>query len=99
MNEIDTSIQHITPSGGNIFADLGFEPQEANKLKIKAQLMAQLSEWIKEQSLKQEDAAQLLQVTRPRVSDVMTGKTGKFTIDALVDMVERVGYQVRVQIV
>lgn len=99
MNKIDTSIQHVTLSGGNIFADLGFEPQEANKLKIKAQLMAQLSEWIKEQSLRQEDAAQLLQVTRPRVSDVMTGKTSKFTIDALVDMVERVGYQVQVQIV
>ncbi len=98
MNDIDTSITHITPKGGNIFEDLGFEPREAAKLKIKAQLMSQISEWIKEKQLKQEEASSLLQVTRPRVSDVMRGKTGKFTIDALVDMLERTGKHVTLQV-
>ena len=99
MNNIDTSITHITPKGGNIFEDLGFEPREAAKLKIKAQLMCQISEWIKEKQLKQEEASSLLQVTRPRVSDVMRGKAGKFTIDALVDMLERTGKHVSVQVI
>jgi len=99
MNNIDTSITHITPSNGNIFADLGFEPQEASKLKIKAQLMCHISEWIKKEQLKQEEASQLLHVTRPRVSDVLCGKSGKFTIDALVDMLERIGKHVSIQIV
>ena len=98
MNDIDTSITHITPEGGNIFEDLGFEPKEANKLKIKAQLMCQISEWIKEKKLKQEEASSLLEVTRPRVSDVMRGKTGKFTIDALVDMLEKTGKHVTVHV-
>ena len=98
MNDIDTSITHITPQGGNIFEDLGFEPREAAKLKIKAQLMCQISEWIKEKQLKQEEASSLLHVTRPRVSDVMRGKTGKFTIDALVDMLERTGKHVTLQV-
>ena len=98
MNTIDTSISHITAENGNVFEDLGFSRQEATKLKIKAQLMCQISEWIKEQHLKQEDASRVLHVTRPRVSDVLRGKSTKFTIDALVDMLERIGKHVTVQV-
>ncbi len=96
--EIDTEIRHITPVGGNIFEDLGFEPAEAAKLKIKAQLMRELSEWIEQKHLKQEEAAKLLRVTRPRVSDVMRGKAGKFTIDALIDMLELSGRHVCISV-
>ncbi len=98
MNNINTSITHITSKDDNIFEDLGFSPREASKLKIKAQLMCQISEWIKEQQFKQEEASQILKVTRPRISDVMRGKSGKFTIDALVDMIEKTGKHVTVQI-
>lgn len=98
MNDIDTSITHITPVDGNVFADLGFAPIEAAKLKIKAQLMIQLDEWIKTEQLKQEAVARVLQISRPRVSDVVRGKTNKFTIDALVDMLERAGKHVTVQV-
>ncbi len=98
MNTVDTTITHITPENGNVFEDLGFDHQEAAKLKIKAQLMCQISEWIKEKQLKQDEASRLLHVTRPRVSDVLRGKSGKFTIDALVDMLERIGKHVSVQV-
>ena len=98
MNSIDTSIALITSESGNVFEDLGFNSQEAAKLKIKAQLMSQISEWIKEKQLKQEDASHLLHVTRPRVSDIMRGKSGKFTIDALIDMLERTGKHVTVHV-
>ncbi len=98
MMQVDTSIAHITPAGGNVFEDLGFEPREAAKLKIKAELMSRLSEWIKAQHLTQADAARLLQVTRPRVSDLMRGKLGKFSIDALVDMLERAGMHVTIRV-
>ncbi len=98
MSDINISITHITPVNGNVFADLGFAPVEAAKLKIKAQLMLQIDEWIKAEQLKQGEAAQLLQISRPRVSDVVRGKTGKFTIDALVDMLERAGKRVTVQV-
>ncbi|MCK5898983.1 MAG: XRE family transcriptional regulator [Methylococcales bacterium] len=98
MNHLDTSISHITTENGNVFEDLGFKPIEATKLKIKAQLMCQISEWIKNKSLKQEEASNLLHVTRPRISDIMTGKSNKFTIDALVDMVERTGKHITIQV-
>ena len=98
MNNTDTSVTHVTPSGSNIFEELGFSGQEATKLKIKAQLMCSISEWIKDEELKQEEASHVLHVTRPRVSDVMRGKTSKFTIDALIDMLERTGKHVTLQV-
>ena len=98
MNTIDTTITHITPENGNIFKDLGFSNEESVKLKIKAQLMCSISEWIKKKQLKQEEASAFLHVTRPGVSDIMRGKTNKFTIDALVDMLEKTGQHVTVQV-
>ncbi len=77
MKNTDTSISHITTVGTNIFEELGFSSQEATKLKIKAPLMCLISEWIKDKQLKQEEASQLLHVTRPRVSGVMRGQSRK----------------------
>ena len=103
---INTKSARITPAGGNVFADLGFEPAEAqalqaqsqriisDKIAIKEKLMGELALWIDTENLKQADAAQILGVTRPRVSDVINKKTPKVTIDALVDMLARTGKRV-----
>ena len=48
MNSIDTSITHITLKKDNVFEDLGFAPEEASKLKVKAQQRRQLSERIRD---------------------------------------------------
>ncbi len=53
--------------------------------------MGELVEWIEDHHLKQVQAAEILMVSRPRVSDVVNKKTAKFTIDALVEMLSRVG--------
>ena len=107
---IDVKSSHKTPVGGNVFSDLGFESQQAEdlqrqskriiseKLAIKESLMTELSMWIDQNNLKQVQAAQILGVTRPRISDVIHKKTVKFTIDALVDMLARTGKQVRVSV-
>lgn len=110
MSHIDTEIRHVTPADGNIFADLGFGPEEAaallaeadrviaEKLAIKESLMTEIAVWIKEKNLKQVEAAKILGVTRPRVSDVIHKKSIKFTIDALIDMLTRTGKQVMVSV-
>lgn len=36
---IDTKCRHITPAGGNIFADLGFASDEAARLKAESDAM------------------------------------------------------------
>ena len=101
--KIDTGIGHVTRPGANLFAELGFSPEEAGQLQaasiqeiddirlLKQQLMAELSGWISKQQLKQAEAAEILMVSRPRISDVVTGKTTKCTLDALVGMLVRAG--------
>jgi len=34
---IETELTHVTPVGGNVFVDLGFEPEEAAALQAEAQ--------------------------------------------------------------
>ena len=106
----ESIITHVTPVGGNIFADLGFEPDEAakllaetdaiisEKLAIKVSLMTELAGWIEAKKLKQAEAAEILGVTRPRVSDLINKKAIKFTIDALVDMLARTGKHVQLSV-
>jgi predicted XRE-type DNA-binding protein len=65
---------------------------------LEQQLMKELSVWIAEHRLKQAEAARILMVSRPRVSDVVNKKTAKFTIDTLVEMLGRVGKPVELAI-
>lgn len=107
---MENGVTHITPADGNVFADLGFEADEAialqkrsqeiidEKLAIKVLIMEALSEWIRKEKLKQAEAAIILGVSRPRVSDVVKKKTQKFTIDALTDMAMRSGQKVNFSI-
>lgn len=110
MSEIDTTIRHVTPAGANLFLELGFGADDAARyqaqsrqridetLALKEQLMTELAGWIRDNHLKQAQAAEIFKVTRPRISDVVNKKTGKFTIDALVDMLARIGKPVRLAI-
>jgi predicted XRE-type DNA-binding protein len=108
--KIDTEIRHVTKPGVNLFLELGFTPSEAKRLQaasrkqindtrlLKQQLMEELSVWIARHHLKQAQAAEILMVSRPRVSDVVNKKTAKFTIDTLVEMLSRVGKPVKLAI-
>ncbi len=103
-------IIHRTPADGNIFTDLGFPPDEAERLladadqaidekqALKQLLMAEIAGWVNSENLKQAQAAQILGVTRPRVSDVVNQKTPNFTVDSLVDMVLRTGKHVQLSV-
>lgn len=81
----------MTVSSGDVFKDLDFSPEEAEKLNIKAQLMLEIRKYIEKNKLTQAAAAELMGVTRPRISDVTRGRIEKFTIDALVDMLSKAG--------
>jgi predicted XRE-type DNA-binding protein len=108
--KIDTKIRHVTKRGANLFRELGFSPGEAKRLQaasrkqindtrlLKQQLMEELSGWIRTHQLKQSEAAEVLMVSRPRVSDVVNKKAAKFTIDTLVEMLSRVGKPVRLAV-
>jgi predicted XRE-type DNA-binding protein len=78
-------------STGNVFKDLGFSDDEAENLKIRADLMIELTKLIEAQELTQTAAAELLGVTQPRVSDLMRGKIDRFSVDTLIEMLGHAG--------
>ncbi len=86
----------ITRSGGNVFADLGFEEEEAERLRIRSSLMIAIRKLIESRGLTQTEAARELGVTQPRISDLVRGKIDLFSIDTLVDMLARGGIHVDV---
>ena len=89
----------IIQSSGNVFADLGFPPEEAALLSMRAQLMATLRERITEAGWTQVQAAERLGIGQSRVSDLMRNKYEKFSLDMLVTLATRAGRRVELALV
>ncbi len=73
-------------------------PREAASLKIRAEVAHELVGEIERRSLTQSRAAALLGVTQPRISDLMRGKLDLFSLDTLVEMAGRVGFNVDIKL-
>ena len=84
----------VRRSSGNVFRDLGFSANEAENLRVRSDLMIQLSKLLEERGLTQAQAAKLLGVTQPRISDLMRGKIQLFSVDSLIEMLGHAGAQV-----
>jgi predicted XRE-type DNA-binding protein len=73
-------------------------PAEAENMKLRAQLMMALKKHISRLEMSQDDAAKLLNVTLPRVSELACGKIDLFALDALVNMAAAAGLHVEMRI-
>jgi predicted XRE-type DNA-binding protein len=80
---------------GNVFRDLGFSSDEADHLRIRSELMARVQKVITAVGLKQAEAAELLGVTQPRVSDLMRGRIDLFNVETLIDMLAKLGIRTK----
>jgi len=85
----------VTRSTGNVFSDLGFSPDEAENLRVRADLLIDLQQAIAKKNLRQAEVAKVLGVTQPRVSELMRGRIDLFSIDTLVNMLARLGVHVK----
>ncbi|MCF8168569.1 MAG: helix-turn-helix domain-containing protein [Rhodoferax sp.] len=102
----DLKSGHITPAYGNVFADLGFSPKQAKAMlaeaderifkaqKLKMDAAHAIAQWMQAQKLTQIAASEILEVSRPRVSDLVNAKLGRFSLDTLVAMLLRTGKSV-----
>ena len=86
--------ESIINSSGNIFIDLGYSPDVAAILKMRADLMSALRKFIKTKKLTQANAAQILGVTQSRVSDLIRGKWERFSLEMLIILATRAGMHV-----
>jgi len=65
---------------------------------LKRQLMSEIRYWIKQSGLKQQEVADILCISRSRVSELVNLKLNKFSVDALVNMVAHLDGQVKCQV-
>ncbi|HRQ04337.1 MAG TPA: helix-turn-helix transcriptional regulator [Nitrosomonas halophila] len=89
----------VIESSGNVFADLGFSPEESTLLAMRAELMVRLREIITDRGWTQKEASIILGIGQSRVSDLVRGKWDKFSLDMLVTLVTRTGKHVELAVV
>jgi len=85
-----------TRGGGNVFVDVGFSPDEAENLLLRAQLMSRICDIVR--GTTQREAAKQFGVSQPRLNDLVRGKISKFSLDALVNMLAHAGLRVELKI-
>jgi predicted XRE-type DNA-binding protein len=73
-------------------------PAQAENMKLRSALMLALKDHIAEQGLSQIQAAKVLGVTQPRISDLMRGKIDLFALDTLVNMLSAAGLHVEMRV-
>ena len=87
---------------GQVFASvwdaLEDTPAEAANMRLRSELMIAVGDAVDGWGLTQVQAARRLDVTQPRLNDLLRGRVGKFSLDALILLAERAGLSVRVQI-
>ena len=90
-----TSKPHVTK--GNVFEDLGFTPEEAAVLRLKTTLHMEIMDVVKKKKLAPKQVAKVLDVQQPQVSELLTGKISKMTVDKLTKYLHRLGREIEVR--
>ena len=73
-------------------------PEEAENMKLRSALMLALKDHLTRTAMSQAEAARLLGVTQPRISDLMRGKINLFGLDALVNMATAAGLRIELKV-
>jgi predicted XRE-type DNA-binding protein len=72
-------------------------PEEAENMKLRSVLLTALKNHLTRSQMSQAQAAKLLGMTQPRVSDLMRGKINLFGLDALVNMATAAGLHIEIR--
>jgi Uncharacterized conserved small protein len=87
-----------TRGSDNIFSDLGFPPAEAENLKLRSDLMIAIVAFYRRSGLTQAETARRLGITQPRLNALLKSRIEQFSLDALVNIANRAGLNVRLVI-
>jgi len=89
----------FTPSCGNVFEDIGFSSEEAELLQAKVQLKIKIEREMNRRKLTPKALAEILGVKQSQVSDLLTGKVSKMTLDKLFKYSHRLGMRTDIKTV
>ena len=87
-----------SPRFASVWDAIEDTPAEAENMKLRSALMDAIEDAIKAKGWTQAEAAKALGITQPRVSALMRGKIGMFSLDSLINMLTALGLKVDIQI-
>lgn len=80
----------------NVYAELGFP--DADAMLVKAQLVAQIDAILRERGWTQQEAAQVLGMTQPKLSNMLRGQFRGISEMKMMDCLVRLGREVKIVI-
>ena len=81
---------------GNVFDGIG--PPNPEEALAKAEIARQVNRILVAGRLSQAEAGVILGIAQPRVSDLIRGRLGRFSLDKLIDFAKRSGNDVEIRI-
>lgn len=82
----------------NVWDALEDDPVVAANLTMRADLMIALQQRVGTWKVTQSEAARRLEITQPRLNDLVRGRIGKFSLDTLVNLATQADIHVRLRI-
>ncbi len=82
----------------NVWDAIADTQEEAENLRVRAELMRELTALIEANGWTQAEAAEQCSVTQPRINDLMRGRISRFSLDALVNLASALGRHVHVEL-
>jgi len=86
----------IEAGSGNVFADLGYA--DAKERTLKVELALEVNRILKQSKLTQAQAAELLGVVQPHVSDLVRYRLNRFSVERLMQFLVQLGKDVEIRI-
>ena len=86
----------VEPSSGNVFADLGLP--DADLRLVKAQLANLITSEIAQRELTQAQAAELMRLKQPDVSNLTRGRLKNFSQERLESCLNYLDFDIRIQV-
>lgn len=88
----------MNEESASVWDAIEIDQVQAANLKLRARLMMEVADYVKQSGLTQAEAAKKLGTTQPRLNDVLKGRIEKCSVDRLVNMLSAVGYKVNLEI-
>lgn len=82
----------------DVWGALEKNADEAANMKLRSRLMIAITDAMVAWRLPQTEAAKRLGITQPRLNDLLRGRIGKFSLDALVTIAAHAGLSVRIDV-
>ena len=95
MSRKDKAVEEFSRSSGNIFADLGID--DADVQKVKAALALKLNELIDHERCSQTELATRLGLQQPHISQLRHYKLKGFSVERLMELIVKLGVPVEIR--